>query len=110
MSRKKDVDAVFDSLLRTRWPMAPDLPDFPVSSIRQADDLIEEATLRLAAVDRVLAELQGRRWRRSAMTPAERKALRDQMETMRMRRDLARLELLELIELAEMPAEFMGWA
>jgi hypothetical protein len=108
MSRKKDVDAVFDS--RTRWPMAPDLPDFPINRIRQADDLIEEATLRLAAVDRVLAELQRRRQRRSGMTPAERKALRDQVESMRMRRDLARLELIELVELAELPVEFMGWA
>jgi hypothetical protein len=107
MARKNQTFADF---LHTGWPMAPDLPDFPVNCIRPADELIEEATLRLVAVDRVLAELQRRSRRRSAMTAAERIALREQVESMRMRRDLARLDLIEIVELAEMPAEVMGSA
>jgi hypothetical protein len=99
MSRRKK-DAFF----------APDLPDFPTSRIRLADDLIDEATHRLAAIDRELAALQRRSQHPSALTRAERKALRDQIEAVRMRRDIARLELIELVELAEMPPEVMGSA
>lgn len=80
------------------------------SRIRLADDLIDEATQRLAAIDRALAALQQRKRHSSSLSQAERKDLRDQIESMRARRDLARLELIELVELAEMPAEFMGWA
>ena len=79
-------------------------------AIRYADDLIEEATMRLAAIDRALAALQRRSRHSSALTPAERKALRAQIERVRERRDLARLELVELVELAELPVEFMGSA
>jgi hypothetical protein len=39
-----------------------------------------------------------------------RKELRDQAAIMRTRRDRAYVELLELIELAGMPPEYMGWA
>jgi hypothetical protein len=104
MAQNRKKRDVFDSLLSTRWPMAPDLPEFPVSCIRQADDLIEQATLHLAAMDRELAALQ-RRARRGLT-----KALREQMATVRVERDLARMELLELVELAELPVELMGWA
>jgi uncharacterized coiled-coil DUF342 family protein len=84
--------------------MAPDLPDFPVTRIRQADDLIDEATQRLATIDRGLAALQHQARRRPT------KELQVQIEAVRQRRDQARLELIELVELAEMPAEFMGSA
>ena len=79
-------------------------------SIRVADDLIEEATQRLAAIDRALAALQRQPRRPSTLTLAQRKALREQIASLRMRRDLARLELIELVELAEMPVEVMGSA
>jgi len=79
-------------------------------SIRFADDLIEEATQRLAAIDRALAALQRQPRRPSTLTLAQRKALREQIASLRMRRDLARLELIELVELAEMPVEVMGSA
>jgi hypothetical protein len=72
------------------------------TSIRLADDLIEQATLHLAAMDRELAALQ-RRARRGAT-----KALREQMATVRVERDLARMELLELVELAELPGRADG--
>jgi hypothetical protein len=66
--------------------------------IKSADELIEEATGRLASLDRRLANL---------------KRLRPQsasVQELREQRDRARMELLELVELAEMPPEFMGWA
>jgi hypothetical protein len=78
--------------------------------IRLADELIDEATMRLAAIDRALVALQRRRRRSSTLAPTERNALREQTESIRVQRDLARLELVELVELAELPVEFMGWA
>jgi hypothetical protein len=74
------------------------------TAIRPADELIREATQRLAAIDRELAALQRLSRRRSAMK------LREQTSVARIRRDMAYMELVELIELAEMPPEFMGWA
>jgi hypothetical protein len=67
--------------------------------IGDADDLIEAATRRLTVLDRKLAKLERSRSRNSASV----KLTREQ-------RDAARRELLELVELAEMPVEMMGWA
>jgi hypothetical protein len=47
--------------------------------------------MRLAAIDRALAGLQQRRRHSSTLTPTERKALCEQIESVRVRRDLARL-------------------
>jgi hypothetical protein len=88
----------FQNLLRIRWPMAPD-PAEPRMPIRSADELIDEATRRLADLDRRLAQLQRLRPRGSLS-----------VKLARAERDLARIDLLELIELAEMPVEFMGSA
>jgi hypothetical protein len=51
--------------------------------IRDAYELIDEATMRLAAIDRALAALQRRLRRPSALTPAESKALRAQIASVR---------------------------
>ena len=89
---------------------APDLPDFPTSCIRPADELIDEATQRLAAIERALAALQRRRRRWSTLAPNARKELREQIDYLQARREIAELELVELIELAELPVEWMGSA
>ena len=75
------------------------------SPIRDADDLIDEATKRLAAIERALEALQRRRW--STLAPTARKELREQIDYVQARREIAELELVELIELAELPKEFM---
>jgi hypothetical protein len=95
------------AILLTRADM---LPKGDLHKIRDADELIEEATRRLAAIDRALVTLQrqGRRW--STLTPSAQKALREQTDYVRAQRTLAQLELLELVELAELPVEFMGSA
>jgi hypothetical protein len=67
--------------------------------IRSAEELIDEATRRLADLDRRLAQLQRLRPQGSLS-----------VKLARAERDLARIDLLELIELAEMPPEFMGSA
>ena len=73
--------------------MAPDPAE------RSADELIDEATRRLADLDRRLAQLQ-------RLRPLESLSVK----LARAERDLARIDLLELIELAEMPVEYMGSA
>jgi predicted nucleic acid-binding Zn-ribbon protein len=78
--------------------MAPDEVEPPMP-IKTADELIEEARNRFAELDRKLAKLQRSRSRNSASVKRAREE-----------RDRSRMELLELIELAEMPVEFMGWA
>jgi hypothetical protein len=80
------------------------------SSIRLADDLIDEATQRLAAIDRALEALQRRRRRWSTLAPSAQKEIREQIDYAQARREVAQLELVELIELAELPVEFMGSA
>jgi hypothetical protein len=80
------------------------------SPIRDADELIDEATMRLAAIDRALAALQRRRRRWSTLAPPEQNELREQIDYVQARREVAQLELIELIELAELPIEFMGSA
>jgi DNA-nicking Smr family endonuclease len=69
------------------------------TAIRSADDQIEAATRHLVDLDRKLAKLQRSRSRTSAS-----------VKLARQQRDQARMALFELIELAEMPVEFMGWA
>jgi multidrug resistance efflux pump len=72
---------------------------------------IDEATSRLAAVDRELAGLLLQRQSCSAtLTRPQRKALREQIALVRAQRDQACRDLVELIELDEMPAESIGWA
>ena len=80
------------------------------SPIRSADDLIDEATMRLAAIERALEALQRRRRRWSTLAPTARKELREQINYVEARREIAELELVELIELAELPVEFIGSA
>ena len=78
------------------------------ATIRDADELIDEAAKRLADIDRALEALKrrSRRW----STPSVRKELREHTDYVRAQRTLAQLELLELIELAELPVELMGSA
>jgi multidrug resistance efflux pump len=72
---------------------------------------IDEATNRLAAFDRELAGLQRQRQSCSAtLTRPMREALREKIALVRAQRDQACRDLLQLIELDEMPAESMGWA
>ena len=80
------------------------------SPIRGADELIDEATKRIAAMERALEALQRRRRRWSTLAPSAQKELREQIDYLQARRDIAELELVELIELAELPVEFMGSA
>ena len=80
------------------------------SPIRDADELIDQATQRLADIDRALAALQRRRRRWSTLAPTAQKELREQIDYVHARRHNAQLELVELIELAELPVEFMGSA
>ena len=64
-----------------------------------ADDQIEAMTRKLASLDRRLANLE-------CLRPKTSVSVRE----LRAQRDKARIELLELVELAEMPPEFRGWA
>ena len=66
--------------------------------------------MRLAAIERALEALQRRRRRWSTLAPTARKELRGQINYVEARREIAELELVELIELAELPVEFMGSA
>jgi hypothetical protein len=68
-------------------PMVPDEVEPAMPIIRTADELIEEAIRRLADLNRKLAKPQRSRSRTSA--------------SVKLARDRARVELLELIELAE---------
>ena len=80
------------------------------ATIRDADELIDEATKRLAALERALEALQRRRRRWSTLAPSAKMELREQIDYLQARREIAELELVELIELAELPIEFMGSA
>jgi hypothetical protein len=85
-------------------------PDARPTAIRDADELIDEATKRIAAMERALEALQRRRRRWSTLAPSAQKELREQIDYVQARREIAELELVELIELAELPVEFMGSA
>jgi len=65
--------------------------------IVDADEQIEAMTRKLASLDRRLANLQRLRSQSAAV------------QEVRAQRDRARIELRELVELAELPPEFMGW-
>jgi type II secretory pathway pseudopilin PulG len=80
------------------------------TAIRDADEQIDEVTQRLAAIDRALEALQRRGRRCSTLPPTAQKELQEQIDAVREHRDRLRMELLEIVELAEMPPEFMGWA
>ena len=66
---------------------APDLPDFPTSGIRPADELIDEATQRLGAIERALEALQRRRRRWSTLAPSAQKELREQIDYVKARHE-----------------------
>ena len=102
--RSPAIEQAFANLPRIKWPMAPDVVEPPI--IKSADDLIEAATIKDPAhLDCELAVLQERLRRRSSPE------LRGRIALVRDRRDRAQpRDLLELIDLAEMPPEFMGWA
>jgi hypothetical protein len=73
---------------------------------------LDAAQHRLAELDRELANLQ-RQLRRPQILGLSRsavKALKAEAELVRGRRELAHLELLELVELAETPIAEMGRA
>jgi hypothetical protein len=80
--------------------------------IKLAQDKIDEATRKLAEIDLELADLQGQ-IRRGSKLGIGRYTMREltaYMALVRERRDQAQLELLELVDLAEMPVEEMGRA
>ena len=81
-------------------------------AIAYADQKIKEARQRVAALDRELADLR-RQSRKIAKSPETRIALlamREQTARLEEERCRAYWELAELIELSEMPVEYMGWA
>ena len=78
-------------------------------TIKYADQKIREARSRIAALDRELAALQ----RSIRCLPSDHHVLREQREqAIRLGDERCKgfRELLELLELAEMPLEDMGWA
>ena len=81
-------------------------------TINYADQKIHEARQRVAGRDRELADLR-RQSRKVAKSPETRVALlamREQSSRLEDERCRAYWELAELIELAEMAPEYMGWA
>ena len=81
-------------------------------AIAYAEQKIKEARQRVAALDRELADLR-RQSRKVAKSPDTRVALlamREQTARLEGERCRAYWELAELIELDEMPTEYMGWA
>ena len=87
--------------------MAPDTP--PV--IKSSGEQIDDAMRRFASLDRELAALQRRpRPGSKKLGYPVLKELRKETALARERRDAACRDLVELIDLAEMPPECMGWA
>jgi hypothetical protein len=81
-------------------------------TIKYAEQKIREARQRVAALDRELADLR-RQSRKVAKSPDTRVALlamREQTALLEQERCKAYVELLDLIHLSEMPAEYMGSA
>ena len=78
-------------------------------TIKFADQKIEEARQRIVALDRELAEI--RRLSHSAHLSQEiKREMREDAARLGQQRCEAYMELMELVELAEMPPEYMGWA
>jgi hypothetical protein len=78
-------------------------------TIKFAEQKIHEARQRVAAIDRELADL-----RRQSHSPSLSRALKRQMRKQCTRlvqqRCEAWMELVELVDLAEIPVEYMGLA
>jgi len=81
-------------------------------AIAYAEQKIHEARQRVAALDRGLADLrrQSRKVAKSPDTRVELLAMREQTARLGEERIKAYAELVELIGLAEMSPEYMGWA
>jgi hypothetical protein len=77
-------------------------------TIEYAQVKIDEATRKLATIDSKLAGLQ--RLACSSTLSTERKMIREQTAIVRVQRDHAFRDLMELIELDEMSVEDMGLA
>jgi hypothetical protein len=78
-------------------------------TIKHRDLLLDEAIRRLATIDRELVGLQ-RQCCSPTLSRLLRKMLREQIELVRAERHDACRDLMELIELDEMPLADMGWA
>jgi hypothetical protein len=77
-------------------------------TIKFADQKIHEARQRIVALDRELAALQ--RSLPELFDPHLERDVREKITQLGDERCKAFRDMLELIELAEMPPEFMGWA
>jgi fructose-specific phosphotransferase system component IIB len=78
-------------------------------TIKFADQTIHEARQRIVALDRDLAELR-RQSHSRYLSRQVKQEMRAQSALLAQQRCEAYMELMELVELAEMPPEFMGWA
>jgi fructose-specific phosphotransferase system component IIB len=78
-------------------------------TIKYADVKIREARQRIVALDRELAEIRRQSHSRYASRQIK-QAMRAQSALLRQHRCEAYMELMELVELAEMPLEYCGWA
>jgi hypothetical protein len=77
-------------------------------TIKYADQKIKEARQRIAALDRELAALQ--RSLPEIFDPHLERDVRENITQLGDERCKAFRDLLELLELVDMPAEEMGWA
>jgi fructose-specific phosphotransferase system component IIB len=78
-------------------------------TIKYADQKIHEARQRIVALDRELAEIRRQSHSRYLSQQIKRE-MREGAARLGQQRCEAYMELVELVELAEMPPEFMGWA
>ena len=78
-------------------------------TIKYADQKIHESRQRIASLDRELADLR-RRSHSAHLSQQLKKEMRAECTRMGQQRCQAWMELVELVELAEMPPEYMGWA
>jgi fructose-specific phosphotransferase system component IIB len=78
-------------------------------TIKFADHKIKEAQQRIVALDRELAEIR-RQSHSRYLSRQVKQEMRAQSALLGQQRCEAYMELVELVELAEMPPEFMGWA
>jgi hypothetical protein len=78
-------------------------------TIKYADQKIHEARQRVVALDGELAEIR-RQSRSPKLSRPLKQAMREQSTRLGEERSKAWMDLVELVELAEMPPEYMGWA